>query len=1038
MNFIRFSIEKPISVAVIVILLLIFGGIGISRLPVQLTPDVEELKITVRTVWPGASPYEIEKEIIEEQEKFLKGLRNLRLMESSCFNDYGMITLTFNPDSTLEDALLRTANKLEEVPSYPRNADKPIIEASGAQSAPVIWLDLVTTGNNTNHIDHYRTFFENEVRQHLERVKGVGSLFVYGGTEKQLDVIIDPVQMARHRITITDVITKLQQANQNISAGVLGIDKNNYRLRTVSQFQDPTDPLEVILFDDGVKRVRVRDIARTDTGYARKHVAVLLNEHDMIAVGVRKEQGANVVTLTGKVRDTVDRLNATILADNQLAIHWSYDQAPYILRAIDIVQTNLLIGGTLAIIVLLLFLRSIRATVATAVAIPISVVGCFIFLWLFDRNINVVSLAGISFAVGMLVDNSIVVLENIDRHLHMDKSAFDAVRDGTREVWGAVFASTITTVAVFLPIIFIRQEAGQLFKDIAIAIAFAIMLSLFVSVSVIPCIMFQLYRTSQRTTRQTVDRIGRVGARAGQLLYRLSAACLLTSARRIATIAGFTLASLVLVALLMPKAEYLPTGNQNLIFNIMIPPPGYSLQKRYDIGRYIYEQLRPHFKTDDIDGIPQIRDLWYVAADEITLFGSSAINARETESAKLIPLFTRIMNAIPGMFGISVQSGIFENDLGKGRTVDINISGQRIEEIAQVALQLFIQTQQRIPNCQVRPVPSLEIGYPEVTFTPDKQRLAASGLTESDLGIYIDVLMDGRKIDDFRPEGVREIDLVLKGDDRRFRTPEDTLDSMIVNRNGQLIRIGDVADITYTTGMMQIDHLERVRNIRLEVTPPDTMALQEAMEIIENQLVAQMVSSGAAGRTSITVGGNADKLTETRQALQWNFLLAVVITYLLMAALFENFLYPLIIMFTVPLAAGGGFIGLSLINTLVAPQPFDVLTMLGFIILVGTVVNNAILIVHQTLNNIRYDGMQGLDAIRESVRTRIRPIFMSATTTIFGMLPLVLSTGAGSELYRGLGSVLLGGLALSTLLTLCVIPALLAFCIRFERPRGTP
>jgi HAE1 family hydrophobic/amphiphilic exporter-1 len=295
--------------------------------------------------------------------------------------------------------------------------------------------------------------------------------------------------------------------------------------------------------------------------------------------------------------------------------------------------------------------------------------------------------------------------------------------------------------------------------------------------------------------------------------------------------------------------------------------------------------------------------------------------------------------------------------------------------------------------------------------------------------------MDGRKIDEYRREGSQQKDLILTGNKTTFSSPEDILKGIIVNGQGSLVQIEDLATLVYTQGMPQINHLERKRTITLQVTPPKDLPLQSAMDIINNEVVAPLKAGGQLKGVDVSIGGNADKLTEARNALQWNLLLALLITYLLMAALFENFLYPLIIMFSIPLAAAGGFMGLQAVNTFIAPQGFDVLAMLGFIILVGTVVNNAILIVHQSLNNVRYNGFQGIEGISDAVRTRIRPIFMSATTSVLGMLPLVLSTGSGSELYRGLGSILLGGLAFSTLFTLFVIPALLAFVIRFERSR---
>jgi len=1033
MDIIKYSIGKPVSVTVAVIVVVLFGLIGLNKLPVQLTPDVETPQITVSTTWGGATPYEIEKEIIERQEKALKGLQGLTKMESSSFNSYGEITLSFELGTNIDDALLRVSNKMNEVPSYPENADKPTIEAAGAQSSPVIWMMLKTKSENTEHINHYRTFFEDNVRQHLERVKGVGSLFVFGGTENQLHVTIDVEKMALHNVSINQIKDALRKANSNISAGVLGVGRKNYRIRTVSQFQSPGGALDVVIFDDGIKRVYLRDVAEVANGHKKEDVAVLHNGIQVIVIGVRREQGANVLEMSDRLEKEINRLNTGLLATKDLYIDWVYDQRPYINTAINLVKKNVLIGGLLAVCVLLLFLRSVTSTVTTAVAIPISAIGTFIFLWLMGRNLNVVSLAGISFAVGMLVDNSIVVLENIDRHRKMGKSPFGAAYEGAREVLGAVLASTVTTVAVFLPVIFIQEEAGQLFRDIAIAITFSILISLFVSVSVIPTLIHQFYKRKKNKKPNWLQK-SYVGPLLTGAIMKFSGFCLRNTVTRLATVILFTSFSLGLTVWLMPSAEYLPQGNRNLILNILISPPGYSVEKLKSMGRLIYSQAEPYFKEDGKDGIPQIKQMFYVGADRINLFGGLSVH--ETRAREMMPLFTRIMNSIPGIFGVSIQSGIFESGIGKGRTVEVNVSGEDIDDIVTASRTLFGMIGQQIAGAQIRPVPSLETSYPEVKIIPNKEKLAANGLTEEDLGVYVDVLMDGRKIEEYRPEGVKQIDLLLKGDDAAFETPEDILSGTIVNSFGNLIRVGDVASLEYSQGMPQINHLERQRTITLQVTPPADLPLQSAMEIIENDIIATLQKGGQLEGVEVGVGGNADKLTETRQALQWNLLLALLITYLLMAALFENFLYPLIILFSVPLAAAGGFVGLRAVNAFIAPQGFDVLNMLGFIILVGTVVNNAILIVHQSLNNVRYNGLQGIPAVSDAVQTRIRPIFMSATTSLLAMSPLVLSTGQGSELYRGLGSILLGGLAMSTVFTLFVIPSLLAFVIGFERSRA--
>jgi HAE1 family hydrophobic/amphiphilic exporter-1 len=1033
MDIVKSSIRKPVGISVAVIMVVMFGLIGLNQLPVQLTPDVETPKITVSTIWGGATPYEIEKEVIEKQEEALKGLQGLTKMESSSYNSYGSVTLSFALETDLDDALLRVSNKMNEVTDYPENVLRPKIEAAGAQSSPVIWMFLKIKPETKEHVNHFRTFFEDNVRQHLERVKGVGSLLVFGGTENELHVVVDTERMARHKVTINHIVGAIRAANLNTSAGVLGVGKKNYRIRTVSQFQSPADALEVVIFDDGIRRVYLRDVARVENGFKKDEGAILHNGIQGIVVGVRREQGANVLELSDRLEEKVAWLNEGLLAKNGVFIDWVYDQRPYINNAINLVKRNVLVGGILAVVVLLSFLRSATSTLTTAVAIPISAIGTFVFLWLMGRNLNVVSLAGISFAVGMLVDNSIVVLENIDRHRKMGKDAFGAAYDGTKEVWGAVFASTATTVAVFLPVIFMQEEAGQLFRDIAIAITFSIIISLFVSISVIPALIYQFYKRKKQRPAGRFQK-SKVGPIIVEKLMGFSAICLNSPKSRLLTVFLFTAISLGIMAGLKPSAEYLPMGNRNLILNILIPPPGYSVEKLKDLGHYIYNEAKPYFAEDGKDGIPQIKQMFYVGAERFNLFGG--IGLHETRAKEMMPLFSRIMHSIPGIFGVSIQAGIFESGIGQGRNIDVNISGQDINKIVGAAqAMMFGLIPAKIPNGQIRPIPSLETSYPEVEIIPNKEKLAASGLTERDLGVYVDVLMDGRKIDEFRPAGVKQIDLVIKGDDPLYRSPEDIMGSTIVNSFGSLVRIGDVSELVYSQGMPQINHLERNRTITLQVTPPADLPLQEAMEIIEKDVIGAMTAGGQLQGLEVSVGGNADKLDETGKALQWNLLLALAITYLLMAALFENFLYPLIILFSVPLAAAGGFIGLRLVNLLIYPQGFDILAMLGFIILIGTVVNNAILIVHQSLNNVRYNGLVGIPAISDAVRTRIRPIFMSATTSVLAMTPLVLSTGPGSELYRGLGSILLGGLAVSTVFTLFVIPALLAFVIDLERSR---
>ncbi len=1030
MDIIRYSIEKPVTVLSVIIIVLLFGFISLKRLPFQLSPTVIEPEITVTTTWRGATPYEIEREIIEEQENTLKGLANLVEMESDSRNNQGTVTLRFKVGVDVDDVLSKVSNKLNEVASYPVNVDKPIVSASGATTSPVVWIILKTTQNNPRHVETYRTFFENEIRHHLERVKGVSDLFIGAGTKQEMHITVKPDRLAALGLRVNDLVTTLRKENSNVSAGIVGVGRQKYRIRTKSEFGSVDEIRNIVLRSDGRKRVLLGDVAHVDFGYAEQTGVVLHNGSGGMAIGVRPEAGTNVLEMTDLLEEKVEWLNESKLKPNKLYFHWLYDQRFYIGGAIDLIKKNIVFGGLLAVAVLLLFLRSLRATAVVGLAIPISIVGTFTLLDIMGRNLNVISLAGIAFAVGMLVDNAIVVMENIDRHRTMGKSAIDASLDGTKEVWGAIFASTITTIAVFLPIVFIQEEAGQLFRDIAIAVVASVSLSLFVSVSVIPMFSSKFFSLTTRRKTQQESMLVHIGTILANKMTALVAAAIRNWRTRVVTICSLILLAVICVWALLPKMEYLPQGNRNFILSILVPPPGLSNDELLDIGNHFTEIAKPHLGKD-VDGLPGIADMFYIGREGFNIVG--ALSTHWDRAAQLRPLFYRMIYSIPGMYGVSLQPGIFSRRIGKGRSIELDISGNDLKQIVEAATALFDKILEDVDEAQVRPIPSIELTYPEVQIIPDRNRLKANGMNSRDFGLALDVLMGGAYIGDFKQEGKKKIDMILKSADTDIDTPENLYHSMLSTPQGKMVPASSLAHIEYTTGMTQIRHLERTRTITLQVTPPNDMPLQEALEIINDRSIPAVRADGLFSNVNVSIGGSADKLIETRKVLQWNFILAALIAYLLMASLFSNFIYPLIIMVTVPLASAGGFIGLKLLNVFIIQQPLDVLTMLGFVILIGVVVNNAILIVHQTLNNFHKRGMDYKDAVLDSTRSRLRPIYMSAATSIFGMLPLVLVNGAGSEMYRGLGSVLLGGLAVSTICTVFIIPAMLLFVLPMEK-----
>ncbi|MEE8138096.1 MAG: efflux RND transporter permease subunit, partial [Thermoanaerobaculia bacterium] len=504
MKIVDSAIRFPVTTAVGAIFLVLFGTLALFRIPVQLTPTVEEPVITVTTIWPGASPQEIEREIVDEQEEQLKSLEGLLEMESTSSDSFGQISLKFVTGTELDTALVKVSNRLEQVPRYPDDADKPVIQSVSATAGAMAWFLLLPADDPANafegDITTLLSFIEDFVKPEFERVSGVGQVNVFAGREQEMHVVIDPARLAARRITITEFVAAIDRENRNISGGDFDEGKRRYVVRTVGEYSSPEEIEDVVVaLRDGVP-VYVRDVGRAELGYSKPFAKAFYFGEPMIAFNAIRETGANVLQVMAGMKQTLARVNEELLVPRGLRIVQVWDETDYIYSSIGLVRQSLVLGGTLAILVLLVFLRSRSSTFVVAVAIPISMIGTFLMMKWFGRTLNVISLAGMAFAVGMVVDNSIVVLENIYRHLQMGKRRVQAVFDGVGEVWGAVLASTLTTIAVFVPVLFVQEEAGQLFRDIALAISCAVGLSLVVAITVIPSLSAKILGTAERKT----------------------------------------------------------------------------------------------------------------------------------------------------------------------------------------------------------------------------------------------------------------------------------------------------------------------------------------------------------------------------------------------------------------------------------------------------------------------------------------------------------------------------------------------------------
>ncbi len=1145
MHPIESCIANPVKVAVGALLLILFGTIALIRMPMQLTPEVQIPTLTIETRWPGASPQEIEREIIQEQEEQLKSVEGVTKMTSESMDSSGKIVMEFLVGTNMEEALLKVNSRLQQVSEYPEESDEPVISTSNSSDRPIAWFILsalqptveeismfadehpelrellapVLRSDNPGlrlmrlrklAIDHpavkpilppdlnvpeMRRFTEDFIEARLERVSGVSNANVLGGLTDELQVIIDPQRLAARSLTIDDVRRVLRNQNKDTSAGDYWDGKSRYVVRTLNQFRSPEDVSKQVLSMTNGAPVFVGDVAEVKFGFKKPDGLVRRFGESSIAVNALRETGANVLDVMDGLKESVDELNRDLLRGRKLQLLQVYDETEYIHASVSLVNQNIVVGGTLTMIVLMLFLHldvrtlffvsmiavtmvaSIlvspwygaitlgliviagfwfaRGALVVGLAIPISIIGTFLLLNLWGRSLNVISLAGMAFAVGMLVDNAVVVLENIFRHYQDGRSPYDAAYRGTKEVWGAVLASTLTTLAVFLPVLFVEEEAGQLFRDIALAISAAVGLSLIVSITLIPTVTARLLREAPDLTnvdsaeRKPTGWVSRLSERIVFPIIWVSSlfvAGVVSSnrfiqrslIRRLALVVVLLAVTAGLSYLLWPKVEYLPTGNRNLVFGIILPPPGYNLDELSKLGETVEAHLQPYWDIDaesaNLDELeyPPIFDFFYVARGRQVFLGVRSVDP--TRSGELVPLIQSVRSKLHDTFVVAKQSSLFEQGLTAGRTIDVEITGPELEKLVAIGGQVLGQVmggqaEPVIPNAQARPVPSLDLSSPETHIEPRIVQMEQVGVDASSLGYAVNALVDGAYATDYYIGGDK-IDLTIVGRPDQARSMTDLKSLPIATPTGQLVPLDSLAEVIAAGGPEQINHRERQRAITIEVSPPPEMALEDALERIQTQIIDPIRASGQlAGGYQIGLSGTADKLRDTWLALRWNVLLALLITYLLMAALFESWVYPLVIILSVPLGAVGGILGLRMLGVYLAwqgqpPQPLDVLTMLGFVILIGTVVNNAILIVHQSLNLMREEGYTSRDAIIESVRTRVRPILMTTLTTVLGLCPLVLFPGSGSELYRGLGSVLLGGLLVSTIFTLVFVPTL--------------
>jgi multidrug efflux pump subunit AcrB len=1040
-------VRRGILTTVAALIVTVLGVLAALRIPVQMIPDLEVRTVSVQTSWPGATPQDIEKEILIEQEEFLRTTPYLQRLEATATSGSASIELDFPFGVDMTETLIEVQNALNQVPSYPENVDEPRVIATSFSANAFMYLRVEPLPGNPRGLDMdmMRDFIEDNVRPRMSSVPGVSQVTVGGGAERQIRVQIDPQRLVGLGLTVGQVRDAIRARNRDVSGGEIESGKRRYLLRTVGRFRDLEELRSLVVERRGDTVVRLADVAEVELDHSEIRQISYIDGAPVIGLQVLRETGSNVIDIKYAMLARIDAINRDVLEPAGMRLKLTAEDAGYVEASIRNVWKNLLIGAVFATLVMYAFLRSLRATLVGVMGVPLCTIAAFIGLLLAGRTINVISLAGVAFAIGMTLDNSIVVIDSIERERRRGLDRFRAAVAGVQRVWPAVLASTLTTILVFLPVLFIVEEAGQLYSDIAIAISASILASMGVAITLIPTASARLEFDDRRTTR-SVARSERLREALLERLHRFIA----TPARRAVTIGVTVVAALFVIFVLTPPAEYLPEGEEARVFASMNPPPGYNLGTMHDIGLGIQDELLPSVGADPADfesgavKYPALRFMIVsIAPDGLRVIAQvrdpGQVNA-------FMEGITALFESFPGMRAFATRGSIITSNDGGTRSINLDISGPTLDVIYETAQRVYRRSEEVLGNPRIQSSPaSLALAQPLVEVRPDWDRAAELGMSAVDVGLTVAALTDGAFIDEFFL-GDDKIDIYLYGRDGEARV--DTLAELPVHTpRGGVLPLGAIAAITETVDTSTVRRINGQRTVTLNVIPPETIALETGVAMVREEVLGTLRESGGIpASVTIDISGASDQLDATRAALAINYPVALVIVFLLMVAIFNHWGYPLLIMTTIPVGIAGGIVGLVLMNFIggllpaigLAPirQPFDMITMLGFLILMGTVVNNPILIVERAMRRIREDGMTPVEAVNDAVDARLRPIAMSTLTTICGLSPLVLLPGEGTELYRGVGAIVLFGILGAAVVSVTMLPALTVAALNWRRRRN--
>lgn len=995
----EFSIRKPATTIMFIISMIFFGFLGLRKMPVEMLPNINKPTVRIRIKWDGATPDDVDKMITRKIEDVLPNVEGIVEYSSESSAETSLIFIKFKYGTDVETKITLIQNELNQIRNkFPDDMKEPSIRKSSSSDIPALTFTLY--GGDMMEM---RSYAENNLKPMLERLEGVSEIDVYGGQEQEVAIEIDPDKLENYNLSIVDVYNKMKSASANLPGGILREGEKEYLVKIEAEIETADEIREIILSNKDGHLLKLKDIASIKVAPKDIKSIYRKNGEDSIVVIISKTDGGNAVSIVNNSKKLLERNRGSLPLNTKL--NYEFDSSITINNSINNVKSSGIQGLVLASAILFIFLKSISATIIIAVAIPISIIFTFFLLNMQGISINLISLMGLSLGIGMLVDNSVVVVDNIFRHMtELGKSKIQAAKDGAEEMALPVLASTMTTVAAFLPLVFQEGLAKEQFNNLCYAISYSLLASLIISLTFVPMIASKIM-----DQKKNLNAEGKIMT----TFRKIYVNSLKWSIRRrgIVLLILFALFSGSLYVASKLGGRFTPTIDEGRYAVVAKLPSGSDVNKGDRIGKILEEK---------------VKDLPFVVDYTVSANGTSSIlninaglkTSREESMSDILKKLRETFVEIPDM-ELTIAPGYrfgtrglydLEFELYSDNEAQLQIISEQLKEQIKKIDGIYDVTS------------SFEGGKPEGKFYINREKAEYYGLDVKDIATMIQTQILGGTPIKINSDN-SEIDVTLKLQKKYRESTGLILDSRITLKSGENIRISDVAEFRAEEGPSKIEKKDKKKKIVIYANMKDELDLKTAQELVIQTLEDMGYPEGITYGT----GGKSADMAEMSEQLQYTFMIAVFLIYFILVWQFESFIMPFVIILSIPLSTTGAFYALYL-----AGLSIDAMVSVGFVMLAGIVVNNAIVLI-DFINFRREIGDNMNKALITAGKTRLRPILMTTLTTVLGMLPLMFSNGEGSEIYKGMSFVVVFGLSAATLLTLIVIPIFYYFIDDFVK-----